>query len=185
MIRRARSPGDMASRYTITRAAMRRLVGVDRRRGAPIGVHGSTGAPSTEDGPLCARGRRRTRALNPSAPRWSPAARRGVPYTRKPTGARSSRRAGSIRCQAAVKLYRSAAWQRLRAVILAEHPPCTVPDCGQPATEVDHVVALRHGGAALDPLNLRPYCRRHHSAKSTRTGSSGSPGTIRQLRARV
>jgi 5-methylcytosine-specific restriction protein A len=81
----------------------------------------------------------------------------------------AARRFDPVR-QAAVALYRSVAWKHARAAVLAEHPGCATPGCFEPATEVDHVVALRDGGAPLDAGNLRPYCRRHHSAKSAGSG---------------
>lgn len=46
------------------------------------------------------------------------------------------------------------AWRATRAQILATGPRCA---CGQPATEVDHIVPVARGGT--DALsNLRPIC---------------------------
>lgn len=36
----------------------------------------------------------------------------------------------------------------------------------EPATEVDHVVPIRRGGARLDPANLQALCKRCHSRKT-------------------
>lgn len=59
---------------------------------------------------------------------------------------------------------RSPAWPRLRAAVLAAEPACR--DCGRPATEVDHIVPLRRGGAELDAANCQPLCRRCHHIKT-------------------
>lgn len=32
--------------------------------------------------------------------------------------------------------------------------------------EYDHIVPLAQGGARLDPANVQPLCKRHHSAKT-------------------
>ena len=42
--------------------------------------------------------------------------------------------------------------------------------CGRPGPrlEVDHVVPLDTGGAALDPENLQVLCQTHHIAKTVR-----------------
>jgi 5-methylcytosine-specific restriction enzyme A len=57
-------------------------------------------------------------------------------------------------------------WLAFRADFLLRHPRCCVPGCDQPATQVDHIVALRDGGARLDPANCRPMCVRHHSRRT-------------------
>lgn len=54
-------------------------------------------------------------------------------------------------------------WDVLRNAFLAVHPLCW---CGQKATEVDHIIPIRMGGARLDPNNLRSLCHPHHSAVS-------------------
>ena len=58
-----------------------------------------------------------------------------------------------------------ARWQRLRVMVLRRQPICCWPDCGEPATEVDHVVALANGGDE-SPDNLQGLCKRHHSMKT-------------------
>jgi 5-methylcytosine-specific restriction endonuclease McrA len=73
---------------------------------------------------------------------------------------------------------KTAAWQRLRAEILATHPPvCHI--CGEhidlslPGTvsrgpTVDHVKARGKGGARWDRRNLRPAHKGCNSAKRDR-----------------
>lgn len=56
-------------------------------------------------------------------------------------------------------------WRRRRAAFLEEHPDCRV--CAEPATEVDHIVPLRQGGAD-DESNWQPLCKTHHSIKTGR-----------------
>jgi 5-methylcytosine-specific restriction enzyme A len=68
-------------------------------------------------------------------------------------------------------LYNSTAWRRFRRVFLADHPLCV--ECGAlgrvtAANVVDHVVAIRDGGAIWDEANLQPLCATHHDAKSGR-----------------
>ncbi|MBI1207493.1 MAG: HNH endonuclease [Azospirillum sp.] len=63
-------------------------------------------------------------------------------------------------------------WQRFRAAFLRQHPICSTPDCGAPATDVDHIKALRDRGARLDPANCRPFC---HPCHSRRTGRDQVP----------
>lgn len=53
-------------------------------------------------------------------------------------------------------------WQRFRLGILRrDGRRCQVrgPSCSGLATEVDHIVALAHGGGRLDPDNARASCR--------------------------
>ena len=62
-----------------------------------------------------------------------------------------------------------AAWRKARAYQLRTEPLCR--HCAtigrvEPATEVDHVVPIRRGGARLDPANLQALCKRCHSRKT-------------------
>lgn len=57
-------------------------------------------------------------------------------------------------------------WRKVRAVVLAREPLCRLCSAeGHPrlATEVDHIVPWRVGGARYDLANLRPLCRQHHA----------------------
>lgn len=58
------------------------------------------------------------------------------------------------------ELYRSAPWKRIRKVILRRDPRCMIrgPKCTVLSTEVDHIVPLSMGGAALAAENLRGSC---------------------------
>jgi len=62
---------------------------------------------------------------------------------------------------------------RLRARVLHKQPFCV--QCGQRASEVDHVIPRRAGGS--DNLeNLRALCRRCHASKTAREdGGFGNP----------
>lgn len=55
-------------------------------------------------------------------------------------------------------------WRRFRRIILRERPLCE--DCGAPATEVDHRVAINRGGEKYDRANLRALCKPCHSRKT-------------------
>jgi 5-methylcytosine-specific restriction endonuclease McrA len=45
-----------------------------------------------------------------------------------------------------------------------------------PATEVDHIVPLRQGGAPLATANVRGLCKPHHSSRTARDTGFGSKG---------
>lgn len=70
-----------------------------------------------------------------------------------------------------------ATWRRLRAMVLAMEPTCRA--CRErgavvAATDVDHVVARRHGGQdRLD--NLQPLCGACHRAKTVAETLKGRP----------
>ena len=57
-------------------------------------------------------------------------------------------------------------WRHARARQLHTHPTCNAPGCAAPATEVDHVIGRRQGGAAYDPANLQSLCHHHHQEKT-------------------
>jgi 5-methylcytosine-specific restriction protein A len=57
--------------------------------------------------------------------------------------------------------YSSPAWRKVRAYVLSIEPLCR--ECARAdrvtvATEVDHTVPVKDGGAPLDPANLAPLC---------------------------
>jgi hypothetical protein len=60
------------------------------------------------------------------------------------------------------------AWEAFRADFLKLNPKCCIAHCAAPATDVDHIVSLRQGGARLDPRNCRPMCHAHHSQRTMR-----------------
>jgi len=62
--------------------------------------------------------------------------------------------------------YWSKPWRKFRAHMLALRPICEVNGCNDKATQVDHIRAIRKGGALYDPANSRCYCKSHHSMKT-------------------
>ena len=60
-----------------------------------------------------------------------------------------------------------AEWQKTRKEFLVMHPRCT--ECGQQATEVDHIVPIADGGTN-EWTNLRAMCKRDHSQRTAREG---------------
>jgi 5-methylcytosine-specific restriction enzyme A len=74
------------------------------------------------------------------------------------------RRQDARRPTAAQRGY-DATYQRLRAIVLADDPPCY--RCGAPASTVDHILPLSLGGTnTLD--NLRPACGRCNFGRAVR-----------------
>jgi 5-methylcytosine-specific restriction enzyme A len=63
-------------------------------------------------------------------------------------------------------------WENARALYLAAHPLCE--DCigrgyyDRASKEVHHKIALRRGGARLDPENFRALCKICHSKRTAR-----------------
>uniref|UniRef100_A0AAU2V8K7 HNH endonuclease n=1 Tax=Streptomyces sp. NBC_00003 TaxID=2903608 RepID=A0AAU2V8K7_9ACTN len=47
-------------------------------------------------------------------------------------------------------------WRQVRAAVLGEEPLCW--QCGEPSTEVDHIIPRKHGGDDRRS-NLRGSCR--------------------------
>lgn len=63
------------------------------------------------------------------------------------------------------------AWQKTRALVLAEEPLCK--ECERAgvvrlATEVDHIIPLRRGGTH-DRANLQPMCAACHKRKTVKS----------------
>jgi 5-methylcytosine-specific restriction protein A len=77
---------------------------------------------------------------------------------------RSCQRARDQRRGSATARGYDAAWRRLRAEHLALEPDCAC-GCGQPATDVDHIVPRRLGGSD-DHANLQSLSHGHHSRKT-------------------
>ena len=64
------------------------------------------------------------------------------------------------------------AWRKIRNRFIAAHPLCVhCQDHGRvtPATEVDHIIPLKHGGTHAEN-NLQALCKPCHSAKTARDG---------------
>ncbi len=59
-----------------------------------------------------------------------------------------------------------AEWRKFRLSYLRKFPKCC--ECDEPATDVDHIIGLRDGGAKLDEENCRAFCHRHHSQRTGR-----------------
>lgn len=70
-----------------------------------------------------------------------------------------------------------AAWERTRAAFVSAHPICSVPGCGRPTTDVDHIELVRNRlDLRLSWSNLRAFCHAHHSAKTAaEDGGFGNP----------
>lgn len=64
-------------------------------------------------------------------------------------------------------------WERLRAMILNQEPLCR--ECGEPATDVDHIVPRALGGTDAAE-NLQPLCHACHSRKTGRERATQRPG---------
>lgn len=64
-----------------------------------------------------------------------------------------------------------AAWEKLRAEVIAAHPLCCVDSCGSTdRLNVDHIVPVRVAPhRRLDRTNLRVMCHSCHSAHTGRT----------------
>lgn len=56
-----------------------------------------------------------------------------------------------------------AEWEKLRMSVLRSSPGCAM--CGQPATDVDHILPKRRGGTD-DRSNLQTLCHACHSRKT-------------------
>lgn len=62
--------------------------------------------------------------------------------------------------------YHSSAWKKVRKLFLIREPFCR--ECGQPASDVDHIVPIRSGGAKLNFSNLQALCKACHTRKTLR-----------------
>ncbi len=64
------------------------------------------------------------------------------------------------------KLYGTGWWRRVRLQVLERQPFCK---CGEPATEVDHIIPHRGDEDKFrDVKNLQGMCKPCHSAKTAR-----------------
>ena len=66
--------------------------------------------------------------------------------------------------------YHTSRWQKLRRAKLSREPLCEICDRRgrvEPATDVDHIVAIRHGGPAFPAFSgLMSLCHRCHAEKT-------------------
>lgn len=62
-------------------------------------------------------------------------------------------------------------WRALRLLVLRESPACV--ECGEPATDVDHIVPKRDGGTD-ERENLQALCHSCHSRKTLAEGGGSA-----------
>jgi len=76
-------------------------------------------------------------------------------------------------------LYGSSAWKAVRARVLRRDGyrcvMCSADVRGKGASRVDHITEVRHGGAQLDPANLRTLCTRCDGARHAGRGLPDKP----------
>ena len=87
---------------------------------------------------------------------------------RCPTHTRAKDRALKARTAEQRRLYLWPRWGGLRRTVLREQPWCSTPGCRRMATEVDHIVPIREGGAQWDRANLQGLCTPCHSSKTAK-----------------
>jgi 5-methylcytosine-specific restriction protein A len=86
--------------------------------------------------------------------------------TRCPKHSRAKDQAIQRRMSEQRRVYFTPRWRGLRRSILRDQPWCAVEGCKRTATEVDHIVPLRGGGAQYDRANLQGLCVQHHASKT-------------------
>jgi 5-methylcytosine-specific restriction protein A len=92
---------------------------------------------------------------------------------------RCTKAANKARGSAATRGY-DAEWRAFREDFLRRYPWCSVEGCPEPATDVDHIVALRDGGKRFDPANCRSMCHPHHSARTIADQGANRGKDVRQ-----
>ena len=114
----------------------------------------------------------------PSSP-LQPCATPGCP-TRVPRGhcqehGRQRRREmDGAKDQDARALYKSARWQRVRAIVLARDPMCRGEECYEASEHVDHVIPLsERWDLAFELGNLQGLCHSCHNRKTKREYMNG------------
>jgi 5-methylcytosine-specific restriction enzyme A len=85
---------------------------------------------------------------------------------------------------------RAPRWQdrasrRARAQQLQREPMCQWPGCGEPATEVDHLMPRHAGGSLTDPGNLQSLCWAHHQDKTLADRARRTGRPVRRRAPRV
>ena len=63
------------------------------------------------------------------------------------------------------RFYGTNNWRRIAARQLARQPLCQACPDAVPATEVDHIIPIKLGGAMRDSANLQSLCRTCHAEK--------------------
>jgi 5-methylcytosine-specific restriction protein A len=91
-------------------------------------------------------------------------ARRGRPRCEAHDKKRERERSARRRQDAARKPYTTGKWKHTARRVRFEQPLCV--RCGRIATDTDHVVPIRDGGAPYSLDNLQPLCRECHGLKS-------------------
>ena len=67
------------------------------------------------------------------------------------------------------RLYKTAAWRRLRTQVLLEQPFCAEAGCDRLADEVHHLVKrLEDVSLFFERTNVLGLCRSHHAARTRR-----------------
>jgi 5-methylcytosine-specific restriction protein A len=64
------------------------------------------------------------------------------------------------------KFYNSPTWRKLRKMFITQYPVCAV--CGTPASVVDHITPIKHGGDRYSFSNMQAMCAKCHNAKRGR-----------------
>ena len=73
--------------------------------------------------------------------------------------------------------YWSKTWRDFRKKYLARHPFCVVPNCGELATHLDHIIPRSRGGADFpDDSGLQGLCAAHHNTKTAAHDKPGKSG---------
>lgn len=76
--------------------------------------------------------------------------------------------------------YNTAAWKKVRVLVLERDGyRCQIlaSRCTHQATEVDHIVPIRSGGAMYDPRNLRAACRACNNGRRN-VGRNPTPSRV-------
>jgi 5-methylcytosine-specific restriction endonuclease McrA len=63
------------------------------------------------------------------------------------------------------EIYNSRRWKYLRRAVLFDEPLC---QCGEIATDVDHITPIDQGGDPYSRANLQPLCSSCHGRKTKR-----------------
>jgi 5-methylcytosine-specific restriction endonuclease McrA len=63
------------------------------------------------------------------------------------------------------QIYNSRRWKYLRRAVLFDEPLC---QCGEIATDVDHIIPIEQGGDPYSRVNLQPLCFSCHGRKTKR-----------------